>query len=438
MYKPRKNIEVLLGHLQKERIVILLGARQVGKTTLLKMLQERLPQLQPSAKIHYWTMESPSALGLLSSGTAGLNQAGVLNTTDSLYLLIDEFQYLNNPNQLFKEIYDTYANVSIVASGSSSLEIQQKIHESLAGRKLTMHVYPLDFYEYCQFTLAADEARDVAKLFDETLSHDLLGSRLGNKKFVTRRLATIFQEFVLFGGLPHVVLENGRENKQQQLEEIITTYIQKDIKGILKDIEIAAFNRLIQLVTSQIGNMLNVAELENTLRLKRREVEHYLQVLRETFVNFLLKPYATNKRTEVTKTPKTFFYDNGVRNQILRQFSALELRADAGALLENAIYLELQKNLHISEELYYWRTKNVTEVDFVLRMDEHLFPIEAKLGSQKTIPPSIRSFSESHNVQHAFILNLDEWSSVREGKTAYHFLPHFLAHKIPGWAAPVK
>lgn len=420
MFKYRKTLDKIKNYLNHERIVILLGARQVGKTTLMKMIQEDLQH-----KSHYLNMEDPEKLQILIEGVAGLKQRGLLTDQEKLYLFIDEFHYLEDPNRLFKEIYDDYPLVSIVASGSASLEIQHKIKESLTGRKLTVNVFPLDFHEYLQFT---DEER--AKFIKDV---DPEGALLHSKKIAAKATRDIFRKFILFGGLPQIVIEGDEEMKKIRLQEIFDTYIQKDIKGILKNIEIATFNQMLQIIASQIGNLLNVSELSNTLGLSRNQIVFYLEVLRETFVNFLLKPHYTNVRKEVSKTPKTFFYDNGVRNQMLKQFAPLELRADNGALLENAVFMELIKNLPVSQDIKYWRTKNKTEVDFIIRKDESLYPIEVKLKDVKEIPLGLKSFAESHNVKTAFIINDTEWFSKKEGNIAYYFIPHFLAGKIPSW-----
>lgn len=416
----RKIIDKLKDCVTRSRIIILIGSRQVGKTTLLEMIR---PDLQ--MKVHYFTMERPDDLLVWSEGTKGLRQIGVLKENEKTGLLVDEFQYLQDPNRLFKEIYDSFPLVTIIASGSSSLEIQQKIKESLAGRKVTLPVYPLDFYEYLHFT-RPEAVTSLGQV-------DLEGLRVWSKKISVREFQEDFAQFLLYGGLPRVALESDLEMKKIFLDEIITTYLQKDIKGILRDIEIAPFNHLLTLVASQVGNLLNVSELSNRLGLPRVQVSNYLEVLQGTFVNFLLKPYATNRRTEVVRTPKTYFYDNGIRNQILKLFSPLRLRPDAGALLENGVFMELKKNLSVSQDLSFWRTKNQTEVDFVLRLNERLYPVEVKLGSEKNIPPNVRSFSETHAVETAFILNATEWDTRKEGKTTYLWLPYFLAGRIPAW-----
>lgn len=420
MFKYRKTLNKIKKYLNHERIVILLGSRQVGKTTLMKMIQENLQD-----KSYYLNMEDPEKLQILAEGVAGLKQSGYLNDREKLCLFIDEFHYLENPNSLFKEIYDNFPLVSIIASGSASLEIQHKIKESLTGRKLTVNVFPLDFHEYLQFT---DEGR--AKFIEGV---DPEGALLHSKNVAIKTTRNTFREFVLFGGLPQIVLEQDNEMKKVRLQEIFDTYIQKDIKGILKNIEIAIFNRMVQIIASQIGNLLNISELSGTLGVSRNQTIFYMEVLRETFVNFLLKPHYSNIRKEVSKTPKTFFYDNGVRNQILKQFAQLELRADNGALLENAVFMELFKNLPVSQDIKYSRTKNKTEVDFIIRKDENLYPIEVKLGNIKEIPHGLKNFATTYNVKTAFIVNDTEWFSKREGGVVYYFIPHFLAGKIPLW-----
>jgi len=413
----RKSLDKIVSLAQKTRILILLGSRQVGKTTLLKLYSEELKKTKVTT--HYFILESMSDLELLSNGVQALKQSGKIKTGQKTVLLIDEFQYLQSPNKLFKEIYDTCPEVTIIASGSSSLEIQQKINESLAGRKLTLNIYPLDFFEYLEFKEPAAAKLLAEQNFDRCVSKQ-------RPEIVVKLLSERFSEYVLWGGLPDIVLEDDTNIKQLKLQSIYETYIQKDIKGIIDNIEINKFNKLVILLNSQIGNLLNISEISNTLNISRRLTERYLEILNQTFVNYLLPPYSTNKRTEVTKTQKTYFYDNGVRNQILKLFSPLDMRADAGNLYENAIFLELKKNLPVSQELHFWRTKNKTEVDFILRYNENLYPIEVKKGATKSIPAALKSFCNQNNCQHAFIVNQSEWTQTKLNGVTYHAIPHFL------------
>ncbi|MFC1484825.1 DUF4143 domain-containing protein [bacterium] len=154
--------------------------------------------------------------------------------------------------------------------------------------------------------------------------------------------------------------------------------------------------------------MLNIEEVSNTIHQTRSRIEEELYILEQTFINFLLPPFYTNKRKELIKNKKTFFYDTGIRNQSINDFSDLLFRQDKGRLLETCIFNEFKKNLNVSQNLLFYRTRNGTEIDFIIKKDANIYPVEIKARSTDKIPKAFDSFIKTYNVKKAFVLNQDK------------------------------
>ncbi len=421
----RKISRELYDHSLKEQGVILIGSRQVGKTTLLLELEQRLRE--EGIKTIYYNLELPSDLDKFSYGVEpfidSLAIQGVdikrARGKDRLYILIDEFHYIPRAGHFLKAIFDVFTGIQIIATGSSSPEIQKSLKESLVGRKLIKKIYPLDFEEFLYFKSGGEERLEKIDLNKPHLEVKM------------KELAKIFDEFLLWGGMPRCVLENDIEERRNQLEEIVSSYLQKDIKGLLGIDRIAHFNNLLKLLASQTGNLLNIEEVSNTLKTPRSRIEDELFILENTFVNYRVPPLFSNKRKEVSHAHKTFFYDNGIRNQILNNFSTLIGRVDAGSIIENAIFNELLKNIKTSQELYFWRTLHQTEIDFVLYKDGDYIPVEVKSGRVNAIPPSIKSFLREYPCEAGVVFNRDIWKCEKYENKIVYFLPLYTACFLP-------
>lgn len=424
MFK-RKISDTLYYNSLKGQGIILIGSRQVGKTTLLLELEQRLKT--EGIKTLYHNLELPGDLDKFSHGVEAyvdsLPTQGVdikrAKGKDRLYILIDEFHYIPGAGHFLKAIFDVFPGIQIIATGSSSPEIQKSLKESLVGRKLIKKVYPLDFAEFLYFKSGGQEKLEN---IDPHKPHS--GVKL-------QRLVKIFDEFMLWGGMPRCVLENNPEERRNQLEEIVGSYLQKDIKGLLGMERIAHFNSLLKLLSSQTGNLLNVEEVSNTLKTPRNKIEDELFILENTFVNYRLPPLFLNKRKEVSHTHKTFFYDNGIRNQILNNFASLTERVDAGSIIENAVFNELLKNIGTSQELYFWRTLHQTEIDFILYKDGTYTPVEVKGARVSTIPPSVKSFLKEYSCRTGIVLNRNVWKCEKYENKEVYFLPLYIAGFLP-------
>ena len=361
----------LLGKLKKEinqpEINIILGARQVGKTTLLKQLQKIIEQ---SGHItHFFDLEQPQVL-------AGFNQnpREIINKIQSSgqTVFIDEFQYIQNASKIFKAIYDDNIPIKIFCSGSSSLEIHKHLKESLAGRRFLFRLYPLQL--------------------SEITAH--------NKKITLLK-------YLQYGGMPGLTKTLSEKRKQQILSELLSSYILKDIKSLIKEENIRAFNHLLYLLAENQGSAISVHSLANQIKLSSKAVNRYLDILEETYVNFRVYSYSKNLGNELKKSCKTYLFDLGMRNAILKDFSRVSNRPDKGVIFESFVLLKLQTIIGPNIEIKFWRTKDGDEVDFILLKNRKPLPIEVKSKLTKPeIPKGLKRFLLRYkNIKHAYVIN---------------------------------
>ena len=408
--------------IKHNRIIIILGSRQVGKTTLMKMLQDSFPK---NCLQFYFNLEDIKQLDIcqnIETLKSHLKNKGADIEKKQVFIAIDEFQYIKNATKLLKTIYDLYPLVKVVVSGSSSLEIQKHLKESLAGRKRVYALYSLSFEEYIRFR-SEHLYLEYEKL--KLIKDEMLLIEPNNKGY--------FKEYLTYGGYPKIALIKDRTEKIEELQDIYNSYIQKDIKSLLKGEHISAFNNLVKILASQIGNLVNTFELSNTLQIDRRQTSKYLDLLEETFIIKLLKPFHSNKRTEISKMPKLYFLDSGIVNYGIGNFSNIEERKNLGSYVENFIFNELIRYKPIFYNIYFWRTKAGTEIDFILEGNNEFIPIEVKWQNTKTpyIPKNFLSFFENHrNVKRAVVITKHHYAEIKEKGVLIYFIPAILFNKF--------
>lgn len=377
LYK-RSVIDEIVRFLHTEDIVVIHGARQVGKTSILMFLRDHLQSKKE--QILYIDLEDSRFVSLLDKGVdefisylteQGFDLPGLAQSGKKLFVLIDEIQYLANPSSFLKLLADHHHDLKIIVSGSSSFEMKSKFKDSLVGRTVNFEIYPLSFQEFLLF-------KGVP--FAPAI-------RFTEKK--TKELRALYTEFVLYGGYPRIVLTPETVVKEKYLQQIIDTYIRKDIRDLAEIRDINKFNRLLEILASQSGNLLNVSELSNTCRLARVTIERYLFLLEQTYVLRLVRPFSLNIRSELFKTPKIFFYDTGLMQMLWLKSLQKEL---LGSVFETSIYAELVKR-YGPDQVYYWRTQDKKEIDFVVRQPNAYLPIEAKLHFPRAIPAVLNSFN---------------------------------------------
>ena len=418
MEKPtikRAILKDIIGHLNDPEMTLILGARQTGKTTILDQLKDYLlkKQIAGEKDILMFNLDFISDLELFK------NQLDFFNYLKSripdsknkkLYLFVDEAQRIENAGVFFKGLYDKKLPVKFILTGSSSFELKAKISEPLTGRKRIFTVYPFDFYEYL---LARDE--NLARL--------LYLKNISN--YDQQSLLNSLYDFINFGAYPRVVLEKNGDKKNKLLKEIYSSYIEKDIIGLLKIKNFSGYLKLLKIIASQVGGLTNYHRLSQATGLSFRTVESYLEILEQTFVIGKLTPFFKNTKKELSKMPKVYFIDSGLRNFALSSFGNFKDREDKGKLLENYIFSVFAKKQ--KGNVYFWRTKDKSEVDFIIQNNENIIPMEIKAVelTKPEITRSFRNFIMRYNPKEGFLVNLAYRGEITINKTKVCFiLPH--------------
>lgn len=381
---PRAVLPEIRKYLPTNDVVVLHGARQVGKTHILYVLRDGLKA--EGKPTHYIDLEDSRFVRLLDSGVGPfldhLAEEGVLSPRgkERAFVFIDEIQYLADPSSFLKLVADHHRRVKLIVSGSSSFAIREKFRDSLVGRTVDFEIFPLRFDEFLVFQGRRGEA---AKARTAVKVDELRG---------------LFREFVLYGGYPKIVLTPEVERKEKYLQQIVDTYVRKDIRDLARITDIDKFNRLVEVLASQGGQLLNVAEVASTTRLAKPTVERHLFLLENTYILRLVRPFSGNVRSELTKMPKVFFFDSGLMQMIWLKRLQKEV---LGPVFETAIFAELAKR-YGRESIYHWRTKDRREIDFVVRDKHRIIPIEAKVKFEQFAPAACRFFGEKYTSAEPF------------------------------------
>ncbi len=425
----REVLEELKKDLNQPEITLLLGSRQVGKTSLMFLLLKFLSSKVPAQQIFYFDLENiieaerlnrikdfEKFIQLLKDEGADFNK--------KIYVFIDEIQYLDYPSRFLKYLYDHYkSQIKFIVSGSSSLEIKKKFTDRLTGRIHLFLIQTLNFYEYLCFLGEKNLAQKKKEIN--------LFKILNEKKFslpewfenLSSSFSEQFEKFAVFGGYPGVIT---KETSQwpKDLMGIYSLYVRKDIKDLAEIEDIRGFNNLVCLLAWQIGNLVNESEISVSSGLSRPTLKKYLSLLENTFVLILLRPFYTNARLEYSKMPKVYFFDSGLRNATINNFKEFNQRGDVGALIENVIFSQLNKIKPEFSEIYFWRSQAKAEVDFIIKNQE-ILPIEVKYQSLKkpTILSGLRSFLKQYQPQKAVVINKNLWTKIKFQKTEVYFLP---------------
>jgi len=351
IYIPQKQLENLKRLIKPNKVVIIYGPRRCGKTTLLKKFLE-------GVKGKYLFVDGEDIFVQEYLSSQSINKLKSFIGTHKL-LAIDEAQKIPNIALNLKLIVDNIKGIKVVATGSASFDLYQKLGEPLTGRKTTLRLFPLAQME-------------LSKIEEPYETKANLETRL------------------LFGSYPEVVLAPDNQTKILYLKDLINSSLCKDILEMDNLKHSDKLVKILQLLSLQVGQEVSYAEIASQVGIDRKTVEKYLDLLEKVFVIFKLGGFSRNLRKEISKNSKYYFYDLGVRNALINNFNTLNLRNDVGSIWENYIISEIlkkQEYLHIQANNYFWRTYSQKEIDFIEERDGKLHAYEIKWGKKVPFPP---------------------------------------------------
>jgi hypothetical protein len=365
---PRLQQQEIDSFLFKGKAILVFGARQVGKTSLIKNTIKDNSYL-------WLNGDEPDTQLLLENITSDRLKALVGNNK---ILVIDEAQMISNIGLLIKRMVDNFPEIQIIASGSSAFELADKTKESMVGRKEELQLFPLCYKEMVNHTNFIEETR-----------------------LVPHRL--------VYGYYPEVVSNPGKEEKI--LNDLVDGFLYKDIlnlEGIKKS---STLQRLVQMLAYRIGSEINYSSLGNDLGINRLTVEKYIDILEKNFIVFNLNAFSKNQDNELKKGRKIYFWDVGLRNRIVKNFNPIELRVDIGPLWENFIISERKKKLSYEQQFkdtYFWRNTQQAEIDFLEIKNNEIDAFEIKYNPNVKVKFT-KSFTEKYHPKTTQVIHKENF-----------------------------
>lgn len=373
----RQLYHVIESRMFRGKVIVVVGPRQVGKTTLLRMLAKNA-----KLRVLNWNCDEPDVRRKLTEPTSSQLRTEISNAD---LILVDEAQRVHNIGITLKLMIDNFPEKQVVVTGPSALELSNSINEPLTGRK----------YEYVMFPLSTEE---LIGSYGESEENRLLDHRL------------------IYGSYPEVITHEGEE--REILTNIVSSYLYKDIFSFQDVRKPEIIEQLIQALALQIGSEVSFNELGRLLGLNSITVQRYIDFLEKSFIVFHLRSFSRNVRSELKKSRKIYFYDNGVRNAMLGDFKPLALRNDTGALWENYLICERLKHNAYHQyygRSYFWRTQQQQEVDYIEDVDGMLHAYEFKWSTTRQ-PRLTETFARNYPNHTFAVVNPENYKEFVIGK----------------------
>jgi len=351
MFQRIYDYESLSSRLEAGKVLVIYGPRRAGKTTLIQQFLRRYPD-----KYLLTTGEDRDFQAILASESVNKIKNSF---SDYTLLVVDEGQAAEHIGLGLKIIVDHIPGIRVIATGSSSFELANKMGEPLTGRQTIITLFPLSAIEF-------------------------------KNQFGAFELAQKLPDFLIYGSYPEALSKQSYDEKAKYLRTLVNSYLYKDILELEQIRNSKKLKDLVTLLAFQIGKEVSINELATQLGLAKQTVDRYLDLLEKSFVIFKLRAFSRNLRKEVSKTARYYFYDTGIRNAVINNFNSLELRNDVGELWENYLFMERMKKLSYlgpDSNLYFWRTYDQKEIDLVEERGGHLFGYEFKYGKRQIKVP---------------------------------------------------
>ena len=369
----RRSLQkVIENDMFRGKAIVVIGARQVGKSTLFRMILEHRDE-----ETLRMNCDEPEARALLTD--ADTSDLKLLIGTNRI-VMIDEAQSVPGIGMTLKRITDNFPDVQLLVTGSSSFELQNRLNEPLTGRKFEYNLFPISSAEIYA-------------------SEGLLSVR----PTLERRL--------IYGSYPEVF--SRPEESRKILMDITGSYLYKDLLAIEDIRRPVLLEKLLTALALQLSSEVSYNELAQTIGTDNKTVEKYIDLLEKCFVVFRLNGFNRNLRTELKKSKKVYFYDNGIRNAILQNFAPLSMRQDTGALWENFVISERIKLNHYAGNFvksYFWRTTQQQEIDYVEEKDGRFTLFEMKFNPRKSSTKLPKAFLETYDVDKTAVITPDNWT----------------------------
>lgn len=374
MIIERKIKESVKKDLFKGKIIIIYGARQVGKTTLVKEIQKEYV-----GESSYFNCDEMDVRRALTDKTSTELKAFLGNNK---LIIFDEAQRVKNIGLTLKLIVDNFPQLQIIATGSSSFDLSNEISEPLTGRKNEYYLYPFSLEEL--------------KLIYSDLEIDRLLERM-----------------LVFGMYPEIIRKGAEA--ERNLKNIAKSYLYKDVLQYQNIKNPEALEKLLQAMALQIGSEVSYNELADTVGIDKNTVINYIQILEKAFIVFKLRPFSRNLRNELKKMRKIYFYDTGIRNALVNNFNPMDLRQDTGSLWENFMIserLKYNRNRDIDKNIYFWRTTQKQEIDYLEEFEGRLAGFEFKWRKDKFKKPKV--FLETYPASTVELINRGNYKNFVE------------------------
>ena len=405
----KKYIDIILSKIDIEKVFLLVWARQVGKTTILNILND---ELSKQYKTLYFNLEDIFGVDFKSKKDFinYFNFEYDFDLYEEGILFLDEVQYLQYPESLLKSLYDDKEIKTKIIATWSRFWGQKKVWSSLVWRWEIIDVYPLDFFEFLQFKWKNPDIFENIQDVDED-----------SYKF----LESYIKEYKEYGWYPAVVLSKTRENKENELKKIIDRTIEKDFVYFMKTDDIIDFKKIFQFIALNIKNIIKIDAIAQEFSISRYKVKQFIKFLEDSFLIYSCYPYYTDKSYEYNKHSEIFFNDLGFLNYISWNFNIWSVN-------ENFIYLELLKSGN-TKEINYYHKKNWSEIDFIVTdRKSKLIPIEVKSSDKDNIPSIFKSFYDNYQDKiNFFVVVTKSYFNIRKIKDKkVIFVPSFMIWKI--------